>query len=165
MIANVSPSVTTFDDTYNTLKYANRAKNIKTQLQRNVMNVQYHISNYNQIIGNLKNEIAELKNQLAKRDFTLNNILPVNSVNDSKKELSKEEIKQNNDSHNEHINNSYFEKAVAELKIHFAQELSIKQNIIDIELEISNINSLINRRRNELQDDKNYNLSAESKNI
>ena len=28
MIANVSPSINTFDDTYNTLKYANRAKNI-----------------------------------------------------------------------------------------------------------------------------------------
>ena len=30
MIANVSPSVKQFEDTHNTLKYANRAKNIKT---------------------------------------------------------------------------------------------------------------------------------------
>ena len=30
MIANVSPAINTFEDTYNTLKYANRAKNIKT---------------------------------------------------------------------------------------------------------------------------------------
>jgi hypothetical protein len=29
MIANVSPSVLTYDDTFNTLNYANRAKNIK----------------------------------------------------------------------------------------------------------------------------------------
>ena len=29
MIANVAPSINTFEDTYNTLKYANRAKNIK----------------------------------------------------------------------------------------------------------------------------------------
>ena len=30
MIANISPSVISFEDTYNTLNYANRAKNIKT---------------------------------------------------------------------------------------------------------------------------------------
>jgi kinesin family protein 18/19 len=30
MIANISPSVVGFEDTYNTLNYANRAKNIKT---------------------------------------------------------------------------------------------------------------------------------------
>lgn len=32
MIANVSPSILAFDDTFNTLSYANRAKNIKTNV-------------------------------------------------------------------------------------------------------------------------------------
>ena len=32
MISNVSPSSLTFDDTYNTLKYADRAKRIKAWL-------------------------------------------------------------------------------------------------------------------------------------
>ena len=36
MISNVSPSAATFEDTYNTLKYADRAKRIKIQLKRNV---------------------------------------------------------------------------------------------------------------------------------
>ena len=58
MIANVSPSINTFEDTYNTLKYANRAKNIKTSVTRNVLNAQYHISNYENIINNLKEENA-----------------------------------------------------------------------------------------------------------
>lgn len=31
MIANISPSHLSYEDTHNTLKYANRAKNIKTQ--------------------------------------------------------------------------------------------------------------------------------------
>jgi hypothetical protein len=66
MIANVSPAVSTFEDTYNTLKYANRAKNIKTHVQRNVLNVQYHISNYTNIINSLKAEITDLKGQLGK---------------------------------------------------------------------------------------------------
>jgi kinesin family protein 18/19 len=51
MIANISPSSACFEDTHNTLKYANRAKNIKTTVQRNVLNVEYHVSKYTQIIA------------------------------------------------------------------------------------------------------------------
>ncbi len=54
MIANVSPSVSSFEDTYNTLMYANRAKSIKTNAQRNVLNVDNHIANYANIISNLR---------------------------------------------------------------------------------------------------------------
>ena len=86
MIANVSPSINTFDDTYNTLKYANRAKNIKTVVTRNVLNAQYHISNYVNIINNLKNEIALLKQQIASKnknniDESIINIKINNSIN------------------------------------------------------------------------------------
>jgi kinesin family protein 18/19 len=73
MIANISPSATSFEDTSNTLKYANRAKKIKTYVNRNVLNVQYHISNYNDIIKNLKSEITELRSLLGKNDG-LNNV-------------------------------------------------------------------------------------------
>jgi len=51
MIANISPSSACYEDTHNTLKYANRAKNIKTTVQRNVLNVEYHVSKYTQIIA------------------------------------------------------------------------------------------------------------------
>ena len=56
MIANVSPSVSSFEDTYNTLMYANRAKSIKTNAQRNVLNVENHLENYESIITTLKKE-------------------------------------------------------------------------------------------------------------
>ena len=46
MISNVSASVSSFEETYNTLVYANRAKNIKTVANRNVLNAENHISNY-----------------------------------------------------------------------------------------------------------------------
>jgi kinesin family protein 18/19 len=64
MIANVSPSSMSYEDTLNTLKYANRAKNIKTTVQRNVVNVNYHVSKYTQIISELKAEVSELKSRL-----------------------------------------------------------------------------------------------------
>jgi kinesin family protein 18/19 len=36
MIANISPGVSSFEETYNTLIYANRAKNIKVTVNRNI---------------------------------------------------------------------------------------------------------------------------------
>ena len=61
MIANISPNNTSYEDTHNTLKYANRAKNIKTRETKNVLTVDYHISKYTTIISNLQNEIKKLK--------------------------------------------------------------------------------------------------------
>ena len=64
MIANISPAESSFEETLNTLKYANRAKNIKTQVKRNVLNVNYHISEYVELINNLRSEIKVLKDQM-----------------------------------------------------------------------------------------------------
>ena len=64
MIANISSAESSFEETLNTLKYANRAKNIKTNIQRNVLNVNYHISEYVQLIDNLRGEIKALKDQI-----------------------------------------------------------------------------------------------------
>jgi len=65
MIANISPSNISYEDTHNTLKYAIRAKNIKTSVQKNVVNVQFHVSQYAQIISQLKQEVMLLKSQLS----------------------------------------------------------------------------------------------------
>ena len=65
MIANISPSNIAYEDTHNTIKYANRAKDIKTNLSKNVVNVQFHISQYTQIISQLRQEAISLRRQLA----------------------------------------------------------------------------------------------------
>ncbi|XP_073514170.1 kinesin-like protein KIF18A [Phyllobates terribilis] len=64
MIAAVSPSSLSYDDTYNTLKYANRAKDIKSAVKRNVVSLDSHISQYVQICEQQKKEIAMLKEKL-----------------------------------------------------------------------------------------------------
>ncbi len=64
MIANVSPSSASFDDTYNTLKYADRAKKIKVRLSRNVVSVDAHVAQYAQIVDTLKEEIELLKGKV-----------------------------------------------------------------------------------------------------
>ncbi|TMW60136.1 hypothetical protein Poli38472_000178 [Pythium oligandrum] len=65
MIANVSQSAASVEETLNTLKYANRAKNIKTTVTRNVLSVDHHITEYANVISGLKDEINVLKRQLA----------------------------------------------------------------------------------------------------
>ena len=61
MLACISPHPAAYEDTHNTLKYANRAKNIKTSVVRNVLSVSYHISKYTDIIAKLKQEVTELR--------------------------------------------------------------------------------------------------------
>ena len=64
MIVCVSPSSQHYDETHNTLKYANRAKNIKTKVSRNMINVNRHVSQYVKAIYELTQEVEELKKRL-----------------------------------------------------------------------------------------------------
>ncbi|XP_069713568.1 kinesin-like protein KIF18A [Phaenicophaeus curvirostris] len=64
MIAAVSPSSMFYDDTYNTLKYANRAKDIKSSLKSNMVSLDSHISQYLKICNEQKKEILMLKEKL-----------------------------------------------------------------------------------------------------
>ncbi|XP_054850651.1 kinesin-like protein KIF18B isoform X2 [Eublepharis macularius] len=64
MIAAVSPSMLSYEDTYNTLKYANRAKEIKLLMKSNVLTLDCHISQYAAICEQLKAEVADLRGRL-----------------------------------------------------------------------------------------------------
>jgi kinesin family protein 18/19 len=63
MIVCVSPSSAHFDETQNTLRYANRAKNIQTKVTRNVYNVNRHVKDFLKKIDEQMALINELKQQ------------------------------------------------------------------------------------------------------
>ncbi|KAK3096403.1 tubulin-dependent ATPase kip3, partial [Teratosphaeriaceae sp. CCFEE 6253] len=63
MIVCVSPSSQHFDETQNTLRYANRAKNIQTKSVRNVYNVDRHVKDYLKKIDEQMTRINELTAQ------------------------------------------------------------------------------------------------------
>lgn len=63
MIVCVSPSSQHFDETQNTLRYANRAKNIQTKVTRNVFNVNRHVKDFLVKIDEQIALINELKQQ------------------------------------------------------------------------------------------------------
>ncbi|XP_028824841.1 kinesin-like protein KIF19 isoform X2 [Denticeps clupeoides] len=65
MIAHISPASLAFEESRNTLTYADRAKSIRTRVKRNLLNVSYHIAQYTSIISDLRSEIQRLKKKIA----------------------------------------------------------------------------------------------------
>ncbi|CAF2994782.1 unnamed protein product [Rotaria sp. Silwood2] len=63
MIAHISPASVHFEESRNTLNYADRAKYIKTKIRRNVIDVSYHIAQYQQIIQDLRSQVQLLRDQ------------------------------------------------------------------------------------------------------
>uniref|UniRef100_A0A4W3K5K7 Kinesin-like protein n=1 Tax=Callorhinchus milii TaxID=7868 RepID=A0A4W3K5K7_CALMI len=59
MIVSISPSSRCYEDTYNTLNYANRAKAIKSSLKSNVLNLDCHVSKYAKICEEQKKEVSK----------------------------------------------------------------------------------------------------------
>ncbi|RDL42450.1 Kinesin-like protein [Venustampulla echinocandica] len=70
MIVCVSPSSSHFDETQNTLRYANRAKNIQTKVTRNVYNVNRHVKDFLVKIDEQRALINELLAQQKDSDAT-----------------------------------------------------------------------------------------------
>eukprot|EP01080_Neovahlkampfia_damariscottae_P003821 gene3821-6982_t len=114
MIATVSPSSLSYEDTFNTLKYSDRAKTIKTKVERNELNVNVHISEYNNIINDLRNEVSILKKKLDRQD----KMVETTQMNQFEKVF--EEI----------------EKPRSELLNSFDQQLEIRKRIMDFEEDI-----------------------------
>ena len=65
MIAHVSPASMSFEESKNTLSYADRAKSIKLKAKPNQYSVNYHVGQYQSIISDLREEILRLKSRSA----------------------------------------------------------------------------------------------------
>ncbi|KAF9221927.1 kinesin-domain-containing protein [Gyrodon lividus] len=75
MVVCIAPTSQHFDDTHNTLLYAERATKIKTKVvTRNVVNVDRHVGRYVEAINRLNIEVAELKAKLGSKISAENDI-------------------------------------------------------------------------------------------
>ena len=101
MIANISPDEQNYEDTWNTLTYANRAKNIKANVTKSTVNINASVAHYRDVaekqkeeLQTLKKEIDRLKEQLSQKDkriedlesenFELSSQLEADPKNESK---------------------------------------------------------------------------------
>jgi hypothetical protein len=69
MIANVSPSSISYDDTNNTLKFADKAKKIKTNIKRKVIMLESDHDKYAKIITQLQAENENLRKMLKEQQL------------------------------------------------------------------------------------------------
>lgn len=76
MIANISPSSITYEDTYNTLKYATRAKKIKSNIKKNVVNCENHIEQYVKRVDELTKEVERLQAAMKEKKCSCENNEP-----------------------------------------------------------------------------------------
>ncbi|WPK22974.1 hypothetical protein PUMCH_000197 [Australozyma saopauloensis] len=67
MIVCISPLSQHYDETFNTLKYADRVKQIKTKVIRNRQNLDRHVGSYLKMITEQKQEIDELRSREAQK--------------------------------------------------------------------------------------------------
>lgn len=75
MIATVSPSASNYEETLNTLNYANRAKSIRVILKKNILEIEDLNSekslvmkaNQEKVLNGLKSEIIELRKLLSEK--------------------------------------------------------------------------------------------------
>ncbi|CCF59016.1 hypothetical protein KAFR_0F04210 [Kazachstania africana CBS 2517] len=92
MIVCVSPSSLHYDETLNTLKYANRAKEIKTKVIRNQTSLNRHVGSYLKLITEQKQEIDKLK---AREDKIVNMEISKYNLTVKKIEMSISDIGNN----------------------------------------------------------------------
>lgn len=90
MIVCVSPSSVHFDETQNTLRYANRAKNIQTKAVRNVYNVDRHVKDY---LKKIDEQMALIKDlQAQHKDFESIAFTKFKKLEDKRSALLKESL-------------------------------------------------------------------------
>lgn len=99
MIANISPSSLSLDDTYNTLKYASRAKNIKSTIKKNVVNCEMHVGHYVKLVEELNKEVEKLKAELSVIKASNSELLRKN--NELKSEIEQQRCNSNKETNNE----------------------------------------------------------------
>jgi kinesin family protein 18/19 len=90
MIVCVSPSSAHFDETQNTLRYANRAKNIQTKVTRNVFNVNRHVKDFLIKIDEQIALINELKAQ--QKDYEALAFAKFRKQNEKKESIAREGV-------------------------------------------------------------------------
>ncbi|XP_064478247.1 kinesin-like protein KIF19 isoform X2 [Ornithodoros turicata] len=68
MIAHVGPDTTHYDESRNTLVFADRAKNITNKVRSNMVDVTHHVKQYQSIITELRQEIQKLQDKIEENE-------------------------------------------------------------------------------------------------
>lgn len=141
MIANISPASTNFDETVNTLKYASRARTIKTKVSQQI---HYKYDTLNQAINQLREQNGALRAKSS--HATSSQSAPTTSSGRKNKE--KETVKESTSMPLiAHKPDEFFEKIDTIL----LEQISIKNQLLDSEEKDASYMSQIEKLERELE--------------
>jgi kinesin family member 18/19 len=152
MIAHVSPASIHFEESRNTLVYADRAKYIRTKLRRNVIDVSYHISQYQQIIQELAQEIATLKEQRSDLETKISHLDPRNGLGNTEDKHKLEEALK--------LRESLIQSFKEQIKLR-KNILELDNSIMDLNIEMERHNRLIDKHESFKENDQSHMLKPE----
>ena len=136
MIATVSPSIDSFDETMFTLQNAHKAKGVKIVLQKNVVELDTpRINKYDEYIQSLKEQIEEINEQI----IATNNVNNINNVSIAEYEQSNSNNisfnnsninNTNNNNSGNFVHNEEYDKIQKEIVDHFQNEVNLKKKLL-----------------------------------
>ena len=157
MIATVSPSIDSFDETMFTLQYAHKAKGVKVTLKKNVLEPEIpRINKFDEYIQNLKDEIEIINEQIGEREkVNMNNIsnIDLDQTNSNNVSFNNNNLtinKTNNENNGNFIHNDKYDKIQKEIVNHFQNEINLKKKIIEKENLIEDLKNELSEQEYEL---------------
>ncbi|OQU79460.1 hypothetical protein SORBI_3008G148000 [Sorghum bicolor] len=158
IIANVSPSVCSANETLSTLKFAQRARLIQNNAVVNE-DASGDVSALQHQIRLLKEELAVLKRQHVTRSLSFSADVCEGDIDDGSENMSVDD-RNDNDAHNEHFLKDirFSNKQVRSLKEALAgalrRESTAENTIRDLELQIEKLNELVKQREDDTRSAK-----------
>ncbi|KAK9530126.1 hypothetical protein VZT92_011651 [Zoarces viviparus] len=123
MIAHISPASVGFEESRNTLAYADRAKSIRTRVKKNLINVSYHIAQYTNIISDLRSEIQRLKKKIADQASR--------HLNSDRTDIR--HVQAEVQAHSSHQSRAEMDQLREQLLDAFRQQMEIRRNLMELE--------------------------------
>ncbi|EEB13334.1 predicted protein [Pediculus humanus corporis] len=146
MIAHVSPALNQREESKNTLLYAERAKSISNKVEKNILDISYHVSQYRTIISELRDEIARLKSKMPDDKIIMENIhkdrFKIEDDEFKKKENFYSQQRQTNPDHLASIKNEIITTFKTQMKLR-KRLFNIESYLMELETEIERQHTII----------------------
>ncbi|XP_041085084.1 kinesin-like protein KIF19 isoform X2 [Polyodon spathula] len=124
MIAHISPASTYFEESRTTLIYADRAKNIKTRVKRNLFNMSFHMVQYTNIIADLNKEIERLNAKICEQHAMLQKKGERANIRDVQAEVQQ---------HSAQYSCRELDRVKEQLISAFREQMEIRRSLVELE--------------------------------
>ncbi|KAK6476001.1 kinesin-like protein KIF19 isoform X1 [Huso huso] len=124
MIAHISPASTYFEESRTTLIYADRAKNIKTRVKRNLFNMSFHMVQYTNIIADLNKEIERLNAKIREQHAMLQKKGEKANIRDVQAEVQQ---------HSAQYSRRELDRVQEQLISAFREQMEIRRSLMELE--------------------------------